>query len=407
MGAAATLLERSAAVEPGGEAAVQVRVRNAGQVVDQFALQVLGAAATWATVEPPSLSLFPGGEEVATVRFRPPRSSGVAAGEVPFGVRVVSREDPDAAVVEEGTLRVGAFFQTVADLVPRNSRGSRSAAHELAIDNHGNVPVEVAVQGADPDGALGFGFRPPSQVIEPGRAGFVRVRVTARRTFLSGPPQSHPFQLRVLPYDQPPMLLDGGMLQGPLIGRGVRNAALLALAGVVAAALLWFLALKPGVESTARQAVAAPLAQQSAAIAQLQKQAPGGGGAGAPAAGPTAGSAGAGNSGGSAASGAGTPFARRLDQSGPGRNQYKVPAGVTLSVTDVVFQNPGADHGTVQLQRDGATLLVENLDNFRDLDYHVVTPITATANQTVQLTVSCPSGCAGAGVLLNGTERPS
>src|SRR5437867_2027433 len=131
MGAAATLLERSVAVEPGGEAAVRVRVRNAGPVVDQFALQVLGGAAAWAIVEPPSLSLFPGAEEVATVRFRPARSSGVAAGDMPFGVRVVSHEDPDAAVVEEGTLRVGAFHQTAADLVPRNSRGSRSAAHEL------------------------------------------------------------------------------------------------------------------------------------------------------------------------------------------------------------------------------------------------------------------------------------
>jgi hypothetical protein len=411
MSAAATLLERSVAVEPGGEAAVRVRVRNAGPVVDQFGLQVLGAAAGWATVEPPSLSLFPGAEEVATIRFRPPRASTVVAGDVPFGVRVVSHEDPDAAVVEEGTLGVGAFFRTVADLVPRNSRGSRSAAHELAIDNHGNVPIEVAVQGADPDGALGFGFRPPSQVIAPGRAGFVRVRVAAKRTFLSGPPQSHPFQLQVLPYDQPSIPVDGSMLQGPLVGRGVRNAALLALAGVVAAALLWFLALKPGVESTARQAVAAPLAQQSAAIAQLQKQAPGGGGGGgggggAPAASPTAG---AGGGGGGAAGGgaAGTSFARRLDQSGGGRNQYKVPAGVTLSVTDVVFQNPGADHGTVQLQRDGATLLVENLDNFRDLDYHFVTPLTATANQTLQLTVQCPSGCPSAGVYLNGSEKPS
>jgi hypothetical protein len=174
--------------------------------------------------------------------------------------------------------------------------------------------------------------------------------------------------------------------------------------------LLWFLALKPSVQSAAREAVATPLAQQSSAIAALQKQGasvsggadgqtpkPGGGGTPTPA--PA--------TGGGASGGGGQSFARRLDQSGGGHNQYRVPAGTTVSITDVVFQNPGGDHGTVQLQRDGTTLLVENLDNFRDLDYHFVSPITASGNQTIQMTVQCPNGCAGAGIYVNGTERPS
>lgn len=395
------------AVEPGGEAAVRMRVQNTGPVVDQFAIEVLGDAAAWAVVEPPALSLFPGAEDVVTVRFRPPRTPAVAAGDLPFGVRVVSHEDPHGAVVEEGTLGVGAFRQTAVELTPRNSRGSRSAVHELAVDNRGNAAIDVAVRGGDPDGSLAFGFRPASQVIGPGRAGFVRVRVTARRTFLSGPPRSLPFQLQVLPAGEAPIPVDGAMLQGPLVGRGVRNAALLAALGVVAAALLWFLALKPGVESAARDAVATPLAQQSAAIAQLQRQAPGGGGPASTAPGAGSSTPAASGGGAAAAGGGGAPFARRLDQSGGGRNQYRVPAGTTLAVTDVVFQNPGAEHGTVLLQRDGSTLLVENLDNFRDLDYHFVTPLTATGNQTIQMSVQCPSGCPNVGIYLNGSERPS
>jgi hypothetical protein len=112
-------------------------------------------------------------------------------------------------------------------------------------------------------------------------------------------------------------------------------------------------------------------------------------------------------SGGSNGQSTGQSFARRLDQSGGGRNQYKVPAGTTVSITDVVFQNPGGDHGTVMLQRDGTTLLVENLDNFRDLDYHFVSPITASGNQTIQMAVQCPNGCPSAGIYVNGIERPS
>jgi hypothetical protein len=405
MGASVTLQERSVAVEPGGEATLDVRVRNAGQVVDQFSIQVLGDAAAWAIVEPPALSLFPGAEEPVTVRFRPPRTSAVAAGQVPFGIRVVSHEDQGAAV-EEGTVAVAAFQQTTADLVPTTSRGSRSGLHQLAVDNRGNVPIQVGVSGFDQDAALRFGFSPPGLQVAPGRAGFTQVRVRPRRTFLTGTPRNLPFQLQVASAGEAPIAIAGQMVQGPLISRVLRNVAIGAVALVVAGALLWFLALKPGIQSTAKDAVAVPLAQQSAAIAKLQQQAAAGGGQQRPggAATPTPAVSG---SGGGASAGSGQPFARRLDQSGGGHNQYRVPAGITLSITDLVFQNPGAEHGTVSLQREGTSLFVENLDNFRDLDYHVVTPITATANQTIQMSVQCPTGCPSVGIFLNGTERPS
>jgi hypothetical protein len=406
MGASASLEAPALGVEPGAEASVRLRVRNTGQVVDQFAFQVLGDSATWTAVDPPTLSLFPGAEEATTVWFRPPRAPSVPAGDIPFAVRVVSREDPDGAVVEEGLVSVGSFHQTTADLTPKNSRGSRTGIHELAVDNRGNVAIEVGVRGGDPDEALSFRLRPASLLIAPGRAAFAQVQVTARQVFFSGPPRSHPFQLQVSPSGEAAIPLDGSMVQGPLVGRWARVAAMAAALALVAAAVLWFLAVKPAVESAARNAVAAPLAQQSAAIAQLQKQAPNagaGGSAGSAASGSGQGSTPAPQAG--AATGSGASFARRLDQSS-GR-QYRVPGGVTLSITDVVFQNPDGDHGTVQLQREGTTLLVENLDNFRDLDYHFVTPITATGNQVVQMSVQCSGSCTSVGVYLNGSERPS
>src|SRR2546428_9742683 len=109
MGATATLEAPALAVEPGAEASVKLRVRNTGQVVDPFAFQVLGDPGGWSAGDPPPLSLFPGAEEVTTIRFRPPRASSVPAGEVPFAVRVVSREDPDAAAVEDRLPAIGSF----------------------------------------------------------------------------------------------------------------------------------------------------------------------------------------------------------------------------------------------------------------------------------------------------------
>ncbi|HKF74758.1 MAG TPA: hypothetical protein VKF59_01330 [Candidatus Dormibacteraeota bacterium] len=401
MGASVSLSAGLIDVDPGGEAAVELRVQNRGQVVDQFALEVLGAAAEWATVEPATLNLFPGKEEKARIRFRPPRASGTPAGEVPFGVRVRSREDPAGGAVEEGTLLVGAFRQTEAELVPRSSRGRFGARHELALDNRGNVRMRALLAGQDPSNRLRFRFAPAALTAPPGGAAIADVHVRPRGVAWTGPPRSHSFQLQLTLEDERPQVLDATMVQGPVFGPWVRTAAMVAAAAIVLAAGFWFLAVKPAVESTARDAIAGSLAQQAAAISHLQQQGTGGGAT--PTAGPTP-----------VATVNPTPtpappafFSRRLDFAGGGRDHYTVPSGQTLEITDLVFENAQGEHGTVVLQRDAAVLLTENLDNFRDLDLHFVTPVTASGGQTVQLVAQCtaPPGCTHAAVLIDGTQR--
>ena len=73
----------------------------------------------------------------------------------------------------------------------------------------------------------------------------------------------------------------------------------------------------------------------------------------------------------------------------PASTVIKVSAGQVLSVTDVVFSNPNGDSGSVELRRDGQTLLSFSLGNFRDQDYHFVAPVTFRPGQTMQLVVTC------------------
>src|SRR5205807_9272309 len=124
MAATATLASKAVTVTPGGEASCEVRVRNSGTVVDQFTLEVLGDASAWAIVEPAVVPLFPGAEAVARVKFKPPKSSSVPAKAIPFAVRVRSREDARASLVEEGTVEVGAFYDAFPELIPRPAKGS-------------------------------------------------------------------------------------------------------------------------------------------------------------------------------------------------------------------------------------------------------------------------------------------
>src|SRR6266511_26209 len=128
MGVTAHLNNPHLGVEPGGETACEVQVRNAGSVVDQFTVDVVGFARDWAVIEPPTINLFPGAEATARVLFRPPRSSEVQAGPVPFGVRVLSREDPRGSVVEEGVVDVAPFADLKVELVPSGSTATTSAA---------------------------------------------------------------------------------------------------------------------------------------------------------------------------------------------------------------------------------------------------------------------------------------
>ena len=385
MGAIASLETKTLSVEPGGAASVRVRIQNTGQVVDEFKVDVLGDAGSWAAAAPPAVRLFPGMEEVVTITFRPPRDAQVRAGDIPFAVRVQSREDPQGSTVEEGTLAVGSFAEATAELVPRNSRGSRSGSHEVAVDNRGNAALQATLTAADQDKQLNFKFNPEALSVAPGTAGFARLRVRPRQTFWRGQPKSKAFQVRVQAEGRQPINLDGTLVQGPLLAPWMLPATLGLIALLIAATVLWFLAVKPGIESVARNAVITPSPVTAGGGGG------GGGGGGAkspsPAVTPTGGSA-----------TGGINFAQRL---APGQNQYKVPAGTTLYITDLVFNNPSSENGVISLTRDGAILLQENMTNFRDLDYHFVTPIQLNPSQTVALAGSC-SACS---VLVSGYQK--
>ena len=102
MGAVVRFPVSVADVEPGASVSLELMVRNTGTVVDRFDFEILGAADAWSRFEPPTVSLFPQGEETVKVTFSPPRAANTTSGSVPFGVRVQSREDPEGTVVEEG-----------------------------------------------------------------------------------------------------------------------------------------------------------------------------------------------------------------------------------------------------------------------------------------------------------------
>ncbi len=368
MGASVTLGATVVQVEPGGEAALDVRLRNTGTVVDEFSLDVLGDAAAWTVAEPPTISLFPGADGTVRIVFRPPRSAAIPAGSLPFGIRTQSREDPEGTTVEEGVVEVLNFYEPFAELVPRTSRGSRGAGHDVAIDNRGNTRLNAELEAVDEDRLLRFDVDPPGIVIDPGMAGFARLKVKPTKRFWRGSPRTRPFQLHVRPEGTMPITLDGAMLQEPVLPPWFVRALIALALLLVALILLWLLVLKPTIQTAASEAVDKPIAELKSGVNDALSN------AGLPTIGP----------GGPIIAGLGSPVDGRLSKAEP----TKTFTG-TMFITDVVFSNPNAREGALVVLRDAATLWDIRLENIRDLDYHFVTPIVLTEGQSLNLSLAC------------------
>src|SRR6266487_6272885 len=234
-------LEPAPAVEPGKEVSCTVSITNTGDVVDAFTVEVLGDPARWATVEPASVSLFPGASGTARVTFRPPRRPEVPAGPTPVAVRVLSQDaGMETSVVEEGSLQVARFAEIAADVVPRTSHGRLTGRHRVRVVNQGNAPTTVRLSGRDDEQALQITFTPETLSLAAGGEGSAGLRARCARAFLSGSPTRRAFQVRAEAEATAPVEMQGAMEQRPVVGRWTFRALALALIAVVGLAVLHF-----------------------------------------------------------------------------------------------------------------------------------------------------------------------
>ncbi len=244
MSAVATLAPIDLAVDAGAQASTTIRVRNSGSIVDRFDVDVVGVTG-WVRVDPPSLSLFPGAEGTATITFAPPRASKPRAGTLPFGVRVRPAADPRGSTVEEGRVTVTPFSAISADVAPQTSRGSRGSRHDVAVDNHGNAPVEVVVDAVDPDRRLRLTVTPGRAVIQPDQQAGFGVAVRVDDPFPFGPRRSRPFQVNVAPGRQAPIQLRATLSQGPMLPGWIPPMAGLLVAALALGAVAFAAGLGP------------------------------------------------------------------------------------------------------------------------------------------------------------------
>lgn len=367
--ASGQLSQPEVVVVPGDEEVVTVTVRNLGAQPETYALVATGFVQGWTVIDPPNLTLPPGGEGTARVALRPPRRWSVGAGPSPLAVRIVPQTLDAEVTLVEGTVNVLAFDERRLSLTQPAMRGKRRGEFDVVIDNLGNSRATCRLAVVNPDKRVTGRFDPPSFGLDPGGTTVARLFLKTKRRRWKGGTRTVGFEIQAVQEGHLTTVTHGTFLQEPVFtGRILRSVlGLAAIGGAVVGA--WFGVVKPGIDDAASRAVERAAASTTTAA-------------------PVTSDPGAGQPGGSGAN-----FDIRLAVSAALSDQavqgYTVPAGQEIRITDVLMQNPNLDSGRLALLRNSTVLYEAALENFTDFPYPLVSPYVFAAGETINVQLTC------------------
>jgi hypothetical protein len=363
---------------PGASTTASLRLHNNGGETATVTLGATGDLAEHLRLDSTTATLEP--NQTVDVGVEVQTTPTVLAARYAPGVEVTGDGDPVIASLDADVM---ASRARTVELRPLHSRSSTVGRHAVRVVNTGNVPVVLELSADDPGDLVRVDVQSTLSV-PPGATAEAAVRVEPNSTFWSGQPVDHEFVVRIRDTDAataPASTVEpaeeelvGTFEQRPRVPGWLGPAAAGATAALVIGALTWFAWIRPWVLDRADQAAADAIEADRAALQERIDELE------------------------QAAAEAeelplGEPFDLRLDVAPAGGNTAEasesVAAGRVLSVTDVVFQNPGGAVGTVTLLRDDDVLLQSELANFRDFDLHLVAPYVFEGGSEVTLRVEC------------------
>ena len=364
-------------VAPGSAVVLQLTVVNLSDTTDAFVLTPSGMAAAWTTIEPATLTLFGGTQQVVAVEVRPPMLPSTTAGPTLLSVRIVPNSDPDDVRGAETTIVIGGSQSRRLDVLQPAQRGRHGATFEMMLENRGNTLASCRLHVVDPSGRVEGDFDPPAAGVEPGASTLIRLKLRAKGFQWERRARTLPFRIDADQTGSPTATASATFVQMPmvperLVGRLVAAVGVLAL---IAAG--WFTVVKPAIRDAADEAVAElqPAVESTTpgitnpgdTVPTTVVSIPENDGQ------PTA-----------------VPFAPAVAQGTTAEQRYAVPAGQRLLVTDLIVQNPNADQGTLTIQRNEVVLFTYRLDNiFSDVNVAVITPFEFLVGQDLVIVVTC------------------
>uniref|UniRef100_A0AAU3GSR6 Hydrolase n=1 Tax=Streptomyces sp. NBC_01401 TaxID=2903854 RepID=A0AAU3GSR6_9ACTN len=240
----------STTVDPGSSTTVRLRLRNTGDVVDEYRFEPIGALAPWTMVEPQSLRLYPGTTGTVDLTFAPPRTSDATAGPNPYAVRITPTEHPEAVTVPEGNLTITPFTEVRAELVPPVVKGRFRGRPKLAVDNLGNTKVTASLSGSDSGDRISYELQPSNVQVEPGRAVFVKATLKPKQIIWFGQKEEQPYALALRRSGANNVDVNGTYVQRGFLPRWLATVLGLVVTLAIVFVALW-ISYKPEVKSLA------------------------------------------------------------------------------------------------------------------------------------------------------------
>ena len=362
-------------VAPGSAVVLQLTVVNLSDSTDAFVLTPSGMAAAWTSIEPATLTLFGGTQQVVAVEVRPPMLPSTTAGPTLLSVRIVPNSDPDDVRGAETTIVIGGSQSRRLDVLQPAQRGRHGATFEMMLENRGNTLASCRLHVVDPSGRVEGDFDPPAAGVEPGASTLIRLKLRAKSLQWERRARTLPFRIDADQTGSPTATASATFVQMPMVPERVVGQLVAAVGVIALIAAGWFAFVKPAIRDAADEA----MAELRPAVASTN---PDNSGDSVPISvvslpesdgQPTA-----------------VPFAPAVAQGTTAEQRYAVPAGQRLLVTDLIVQNPNADQGTLTIQRNEVVLFTYRLDNiFSDVNVAVITPFEFLVGQDLVIVVTC------------------
>jgi hypothetical protein len=354
-------------------------VVNPGDTTDTFVLTPAGMAAGWSTINPATITLFGGTQQVVDIEVFPPLLPSTSAGPTSLSVRIVPQSEPDDVRSAETTLNIAGSFDRRLDVLQPALRGRRGATFEMMLENRGNTLASCRLHLVDPSGRVEGEFDPPAAGVEPGASTLIRMKVRTRGMQWERRARTIPFRIEADQPGSPTAVGNATFVQTPVVPERLigRLMALLTIAALAVAG--WFVLLRPAIRDAADDAVRDAEPATTTTIEQTVDSLTG---------------ITVATSVPVAAEDEGTivniplPIAVAVGQTDA--VTYTVPAGQRLQISDILVQNPNYDNGTLTIQRNEVTLFTFGLVNIGgDQSIPLVTPIELLAGEQLIVQVAC------------------
>jgi hypothetical protein len=163
------------AVEAGRQSSLKVDVYNAGETVVACSIAVLGVAAEWLTIAPPTVELMNGEQKTVEVRIVSPRAATSRAGEYPLHLSAIDQAGQQAGTAS-ATIDLLPFASFGAGLSPTTTPAGKPMI--ASIENKGNAAAKYQLLCRSLDGKLGF--TPESEQVAVEAGATLPLQLTAR-----------------------------------------------------------------------------------------------------------------------------------------------------------------------------------------------------------------------------------